>query len=71
MLFPATKILEEALFRRFKSGSQSIKVKWSKNLFRVFLLCICAIVAFSIGAENLDIFVSLGNGIIASRMYTI
>ncbi|KAI8647093.1 transmembrane amino acid transporter protein-domain-containing protein [Parasitella parasitica] len=59
MLFPAIKILESALFRKCRSGSDDLKIKWSKNLFRIFLLCFCAAVAFGIGGENLDIFVSL------------
>ncbi|KAL9557337.1 hypothetical protein PS6_001881 [Mucor atramentarius] len=41
------------------SGSDDFKVKWCKNLFRVFLLSFCAAVAFGIGGENLDVFVSL------------
>ncbi|KAK4510943.1 uncharacterized protein ATC70_000052 [Mucor velutinosus] len=59
MLFPATKILENGIFRKCRSGSQDFKVKWCKNLFRVFLLSFCAAVAFGIGGENLDVFVSL------------
>jgi hypothetical protein len=60
MLFPATKILENVIFRKCRSGSQDFKIKWSKNFFRMFLLCFCAAVAFGIGGENLDVFVSLG-----------
>lgn len=59
VLFPATKILENGLFKNYPSGSGDLRIKWIKNVFRIFLLAICAIVAFSIGGDNLDIFVSL------------
>lgn len=59
VLFPATKILENALFKKYPSGSGDLRVKWVKNLFRIFLLGVCALVAFCIGGDNLDIFVSL------------
>lgn len=60
MLFPATKILEKAVFYKLPSGKSNVKVKWLKNLFRIFLLFICATIAFLVGGQNLDIFVSLG-----------
>lgn len=59
MLFPALKIIENGLFSRFRSGKDSIAVKWSKNFYRVVLCVLCAAVAFGIGGENLDKFVSL------------
>ncbi|ORZ23499.1 transmembrane amino acid transporter protein-domain-containing protein [Absidia repens] len=59
MLFPALKIIENGLFHKFKSGRQSIGVKMSKNFYRVIISTVCAALAFGIGAENLDKFVSL------------
>ncbi|CAO3591132.1 unnamed protein product [Absidia cylindrospora] len=59
MLFPALKIIENGLFYKFKSGRQSIGVKMSKNFYRVVISTVCAALAFGIGAENLDKFVSL------------
>ncbi|KAI8882497.1 hypothetical protein K501DRAFT_186619 [Backusella circina FSU 941] len=59
MLFPATKILENIVFHRFESGAVDLRVKWAKNFFRLLLVCFCALIAFCIGGENLDIFVSL------------
>ncbi|GAA5803989.1 transmembrane amino acid transporter protein-domain-containing protein [Helicostylum pulchrum] len=59
MLFPALKIIENGLFSRFRSGKESIAVKWSKNFYRTVLCVLCAAIAFGIGGENLDKFVSL------------
>lgn len=59
MLFPALKIIENALFYKFKSGKDSFSVKWSKNIYRIILCVLCAAVAFGIGGDNLDKFVSL------------
>lgn len=59
MLFPALKIIENGLFQKFKSGKESMGVKWSKNVYRVLLCILCAVVAFAIGGDNLDKFVSL------------
>ncbi|GAA5812252.1 hypothetical protein MFLAVUS_005702 [Mucor flavus] len=59
MLFPALKIIENGLFSRFRSGKDSIAVKWSKNFYRTVLCVLCAAIAFGIGGENLDKFVSL------------
>jgi amino acid permease len=59
MLFPATKILENLIFYRFESGAVDLRVKWAKNIFRLLLVCFCAVCAYSIGGENLDIFVAL------------
>ncbi|KAI8368846.1 transmembrane amino acid transporter protein-domain-containing protein [Choanephora cucurbitarum] len=58
-LFPATKILEGALFQKCLSGSESNRIKWIKNVFRLCLLSFCALIAFVVGGDNLDIFVSL------------
>ncbi|CEP15317.1 hypothetical protein [Parasitella parasitica] len=59
MLFPALKIIENGLFRKFRSGKDSLRVKWSKNVYRIVLCVLCAAIAFGIGGDNLDKFVSL------------
>ncbi|KAG2201969.1 hypothetical protein INT47_000508 [Mucor saturninus] len=59
MLFPALKIIENGLFHKFRSGRDSFAVKWSKNLYRTLLCVLCAVVAYGIGGDNLDKFVSL------------
>jgi amino acid permease len=59
MLFPALKIIENGLFARFPSGRTSFAVKWSKNIYRTILCVVCAALAFGIGGDNLDKFVSL------------
>lgn len=59
MLFPALKIIENGLFRKFRSGKNSFVVKWSKNFYRVALCVLCAAIAYGIGGDNLDKFVSL------------
>lgn len=59
MLFPALKIIENGIFGRFKSGRRSRLVKWSKNVYRVILSTACAAIAFGVGGDNLDKFVSL------------
>ncbi|CAO3644143.1 unnamed protein product [Cunninghamella blakesleeana] len=58
MLFPALKIIENGIFRKFQSGSKSITVKFSKNIYRVIISVVCAVIAYGIGGENLDKFVS-------------
>ncbi|KAI9309033.1 transmembrane amino acid transporter protein-domain-containing protein [Cunninghamella echinulata] len=58
MLFPALKIIENGIFRKFKSGRDSITVKFSKNIYRVIISVICAVIAYGIGGENLDKFVA-------------
>lgn len=55
-LFPAIRIMENELFTR--SGKYNPYIKWKKNVFRFFLVIVCAIVAWS-GADDLDKFVSL------------
>ncbi|KAI7905038.1 transmembrane amino acid transporter protein-domain-containing protein [Cokeromyces recurvatus] len=60
MLFPALKIIENGLFYKFKSsGRESLGIKWSKNVYRTILCIVCAAIAFGIGGDNLDKFVSL------------
>ncbi|KAJ5175294.1 Amino acid transporter [Penicillium canariense] len=55
-LFPAIRILENELFTR--SGKYNPYIKWKKNVFRFFLVVVCAFVAWC-GADDLDRFVSL------------
>jgi len=55
-LFPAIRILENELFTR--SGKYNPYIKWQKNVFRFFLVVVCALVAWG-GAGDLDKFVSL------------
>lgn len=55
-LFPAIGILETKLFPR--SGKYNPHTKWKKNIFRFFLVAICAVTAWG-GAADLDKFVAL------------
>ncbi|EAS28384.3 amino acid transporter [Coccidioides immitis RS] len=55
-LFPAIRIMENGLFTR--SGKYNPGIKWKKNIFRFFLVVICAVVAWG-GAADLDKFVAL------------
>ncbi|KAF9352033.1 neutral amino acid transporter [Mortierella sp. AD094] len=57
MLSPASRILEHGIFGN-KSGGQNFKIKMQKNVLRIVLICVCAIVSFAIGGPNLDKFVS-------------
>lgn len=59
MLFPALKIIEKCIFCNFSSGRDNICTKWSKNIYRIVLCIVCAAIAFGIGGDNLDKFVSL------------
>ncbi|KAI9363145.1 transmembrane amino acid transporter protein-domain-containing protein [Pilaira anomala] len=59
MLFPALKIIEKCIFSKFDSGKDSVTIKWSKNIYRTILCILCAAIAFGIGGDNLDKFVSL------------
>lgn len=54
-LFPALRILETALF--VKSGKTSLRVKWTKNAFRLVVVLGCVGVSI-FGAKDLDKFVS-------------
>ncbi|KAF9394872.1 neutral amino acid transporter [Podila verticillata] len=58
MLSPASRIVEQGIFGT-RSGGLDTKVKMRKNLLRVVLICLCAILSFAIGGPNLDKFVSL------------
>lgn len=55
-IFPAIKITENALFT--KSGKYNPYIKWQKNVFRFFVVFLCAFIAWA-GADNLDKFVAL------------
>ncbi|KAJ2904024.1 putative vacuolar amino acid transporter [Zalerion maritima] len=55
-IFPAIRITENALFTR--SGKYNPYIKWQKNVFRFFVVALCAAIAWG-GADNLDKFVAL------------
>jgi proton-coupled amino acid transporter len=55
-IFPAIKITENELFTR--SGKYNPHIKWQKNVFRFFVVMLCAAIAW-IGANDLDKFVSI------------
>ncbi|KIV95054.1 hypothetical protein PV10_02756 [Exophiala mesophila] len=55
-LFPAIRIMENELFSR--SGKYNPYIKWQKNVFRFFLVVVCALIAWG-GAGDLDKFVAL------------
>lgn len=55
-IFPAIRITENALFT--KSGKYNPYIKWQKNIYRFFVVALCAVIAWG-GADNLDKFVAL------------
>lgn len=55
-LFPAIRIMENAIFSR--SGKYNRSIKWKKNIFRFLLVAMCALIAWG-GAGDLDKFVAL------------
>lgn len=55
-LFPAIRIMENEIFSR--SGKNNLYIKWKKNVFRFFLVVMCALIAWG-GAGDLDKFVAL------------
>ncbi|MCJ1339051.1 neutral amino acid transporter [Bachmanniomyces sp. S44760] len=55
-LFPAIRIMENEIFTR--SGKYNPYIKWQKNVFRFFLVMLCALIAWG-GAGDLDKFVAL------------
>ncbi|XDG01988.1 hypothetical protein ABKA04_001603 [Annulohypoxylon sp. FPYF3050] len=55
-IFPAIRITENALFTR--SGKYNPYIKWQKNMFRFFVVFLCAFIAWG-GADDLDKFVAL------------
>jgi solute carrier family 36 (proton-coupled amino acid transporter) len=54
-LFPAVRIMENGLFVR--SGRDSARVKWTKNVFRFGVVFACAFISW-LGSSDLDKFVS-------------
>jgi proton-coupled amino acid transporter len=55
-IFPAIRIVETELFTR--SGKYNPYIKWQKNIFRFFVVALCAAIAWG-GAADLDKFVAL------------
>lgn len=55
-VFPAIRITETELFTR--SGKYNPYIKWQKNIFRFFVVMLCAAIAWG-GANDLDKFVSI------------
>lgn len=55
-IFPAIRIVETELFTR--SGKYNPYIKWQKNVFRFFMVMLCAAIAWG-GADHLDKFVAL------------
>ncbi|KAH7152093.1 transmembrane amino acid transporter protein-domain-containing protein [Dactylonectria estremocensis] len=55
-IFPAIRIAETELFTR--SGKYNPYIKWKKNIFRFFVVMLCAAIAWG-GADHLDKFVAL------------
>jgi len=55
-IFPAIEISSQQLFS--KTGKYNPWIKWQKNLFRFFMVVVCAIIAW-VGANDLDKFVAL------------
>ncbi|PNS18956.1 hypothetical protein CAC42_6051 [Sphaceloma murrayae] len=55
-IYPAIEITSQQLFSR--TGKYNPWIKWKKNLFRFFMVVVCAAIAFA-GAGDLDKFVAL------------
>lgn len=55
-IYPAIEITSQQLFSR--TGKYNPWIKWKKNIFRFFMVVICASIAYA-GAGDLDKFVSL------------
>ncbi|RCI07682.1 hypothetical protein L249_5735 [Ophiocordyceps polyrhachis-furcata BCC 54312] len=55
-IFPAVRIVETELFTR--SGKYNPYIKWQKNIFRFFVVMLCAAISWG-GADHLDKFVAL------------
>lgn len=55
-IYPAIEITSQQLFS--KTGKYNPWIKWKKNIFRFFMVAICALIAWA-GANDLDKFVSL------------
>jgi proton-coupled amino acid transporter len=54
--FPAIEITSKAIFSR--TGKNNPWIKWKKNIYRFFMVVICAAIAW-VGADDLDKFVAL------------
>jgi proton-coupled amino acid transporter len=55
-IYPAIEITSQQLFSR--TGKYNPWIKWKKNIFRFFMVALCALIAWA-GANDLDKFVSL------------
>lgn len=55
-IYPAIEITSQQLFS--KTGKYNPRIKWEKNVFRFFMVLLCAAIAW-VGANDLDKFVSL------------
>lgn len=55
-IYPAIEITSQQLFSR--TGKYNPWIKWKKNIFRFFMVVLCAAIAW-LGANDLDKFVSL------------
>lgn len=55
-IYPAIEITSQQLFSR--TGKYNPWIKWKKNVFRFFMVALCAAIAW-LGANDLDKFVSL------------
>lgn len=55
-IYPAIEITSQQLFSR--TGKYNPWIKWKKNIFRFFMVLICALIAW-LGANDLDKFVAL------------
>ncbi|CAO3628923.1 unnamed protein product [Mucor fragilis] len=58
MLFPPLQIIEKYAFGA-RSGKNSLKIKYGKNMVRSLIPIVCAAVSFGVGAQNLSKFVAL------------
>lgn len=55
-IYPAIEITSQQLFSR--TGKYNPYIKWKKNVFRFFMVAVCATLAW-VGSDDLDKFVSL------------
>lgn len=55
-IYPAIEITSQQLFSR--TGKYNPWIKWKKNIFRFFMVILCALIAYA-GANDLDKFVSI------------
>ena len=55
-IYPAIEITSQQLFSR--TGKYNPWIKWKKNIFRFFMVTLCALIAYA-GANDLDKFVSI------------